>query len=392
LPCVLLLLDFWPFNRFELNFSGQKPAAFFQDKTLVRKAALLFVEKIPFFILVLGLTAATLFAQRAGGSLASIGSLPLPVRMANALVSYLMYISEAFCPVGLAFFYPYSFQLPPALVLEGALVLLMGTGWFVLRARQQPCLLVGWLWFLGTLVPTIGLVQFCIQARADRYTYLPSIGLFIVVVWGVSDLFAGWPAWRRIPPILGGLALAGCLIASSVQLGYWQNSLKLARHAIEVTDGNYVAYESLGESITGMGQPEHATNFFAEAVRLAPDWPQGRFNYGITLSMVGQTNAAIENLKAGVKLVPDFPLGRSRLGLTLLKFGRTDEAAQELAAAVRLQPDDPDTRFELGEALERQGKFAGAVAQYDEALRRKPGLAGAREALDHLLSAHPDLK
>jgi tetratricopeptide (TPR) repeat protein len=271
-------------------------------------------------------------------------------------------------------------------------LLLIWTGWFVLRMRQQPYLLTGWLWFLGTLVPTIGLVQFCIQARADRYTYIPSIGLFIVVVWGFNDLFDRWPAQRKLLPVLGGLALAGCLAASSVQIGYWQNSLTVAEHAIEVTDDNYVACESAGEAIAGLGHPESATNLFAQAVHIAPNWPQGQFNYGITLIEVGQTNAAIEHLEAGANLAPDFAPGRSRLGQALLAFGRTDEAVREFAEAMRLQPDDPDIRFDLGHALQQQGKFADAVVQYREALRRKPGLPTAKAALEQILSAHPDLK
>jgi tetratricopeptide (TPR) repeat protein len=402
LPFVLLLLDFWPFNRFGVKFmlhgepisKGDDAAGpgRFIDKSSLRKTVPLICEKIPFFVLALGMSAAALFAQKAGGSLASIAGLPMHVRAANALASYLSYLSKTFWPSGLAYFYPYSFDIPLVSVLGSALLLMVWTIWFVMRARQQPWLLTGWFWFLGTLVPTIGLVQFCIQAKADRYTYIPSIGLFLVIVWGLNDLFSRWPARRKLLPVIGGLALAGCVGASSVQLGYWQNNLTVARHAIEVTDGNYVAYESLGEAIGALGQPERATNFFAEAVRMAPSWPQGQFNFGITLSKIGQTNDAIEHLEAGVKLVPDFPEGHYLLGQTLLKFGKTDEAIREFTGELKLTPGDARAHYRLALALEQQGDFAGAARHCREALRLTPNYPEARAALDQILSAHPGLK
>ena len=146
-------------------------------------------------------------------------------------------------------------DIPNSIVLGSALLLVIWTSLFLMRVWRQPYLLVGWLWFVGTLVPTIGLVQFCIQAKADRYTYIPSVGLFVVVVWGVADLFQRWPDGRKWLPGLGALALVGCLAVSSIQLRYWQNSLTVSRHAIETTENNYVAYESLGEAIAALGQP-----------------------------------------------------------------------------------------------------------------------------------------
>lgn len=402
LPCVLLLLDFWPFNRFGVKFIPDSEAvskgnddprlASFIDRTSLRKTIPLIGEKIPFFLLALGMSAATIFAQKAGGSLAHLGGLAMHVRVANALASYLSYLSKTFWPSGLAYFYPYSFDIPLGLVLGSALLLMVWTTWFVMRVRQQPWLLTGWLWFLGTLVPTIGLVQFCIQARADRYTYIPGIGLFIVMVWGLNDLFKRWPARRQLLPVGGGLALAGCLAASSVQLGYWQSNITVARHAIEVTDGNYVAYESLGEAIAALGQPERATNFFAEAVRIAPNWPQGQFNFGITLSEIGQTNDAIEHLETAVKLAPDFPEGHSLLGQTLLRFGKTDAAIREFTGELKLTPGDARAHYRLALALEQQGNFTGATEHCREALRQTPRFPEARAALDRILSAHSGLK
>jgi tetratricopeptide (TPR) repeat protein len=312
--------------------------------------------------------------------------------LGNALVSYFMYLTTTFWPSGLAYFYPYSFELPLAQVIGGALLLVVWTVCVFLRVRQQPGLLVGWLWFVGTLVPTIGVVQFCIQARADRYTYIPSIGLFLVVVWGACELAERWTGLKKYLPVAGGLALAGCVAVSSIQITYWQNSLTLSRHAIAVTEGNYVAFESLGRTISAMGQPEHAIPFFADASRLAPSWPQGQFNYGLTLSQLGQTNDAIDHLRAAVKLVPGYAPGRTCLGQALLKFGRTDEAIQEFAEAARLDPQSAEAQLQWGTALTRENHPAEAADHLRAALRLAPGLAAAKTALEQILSSHPDLK
>jgi Tfp pilus assembly protein PilF len=400
LPCVMLLLDFWPFNRFGLPFIGggekigpgeasRGPTAHFDVARLVRKTALLVAEKIPFFVIAMAMSAATLYAQSVGGSLASLGGFPLHIRVANALVSYLTYLTKIFCPTDLAYFYPYTFNLPLASVIGGALLLTVWTGCLLLRVRQQPYLLVGWLWFVGTLVPTIGLVQFCIQSHADRYTYIPSIGLFIVVVWGLSDLFARWPDKRKYLPVLGGLALAGCLVVSSIQLTYWQNSITVSRHAIEVTDNNYVAYESVGRALTAMHHPEASTNFFDEAVRLAPDWPQGQFNFGITLAKLHQTNEAIKHLEAAIKLAPGFAEGHDRLGHVLLNFGKTDAAIQEFAEVIRLDPTFTDAQWRWGAALAIENKTGEALPHLYEAVRLSPNDPDIRFDLGlALLDAH----
>ena len=396
LPCVLLLLDFWPFNRWQLDFaqasSGTKLIAGLLDKSHRRKTGWLVAEKLPFFALALGLILITLSAQKAGGSLGSLSGYPLPIRLGNALVSYFMYLTTTFWPSGLAYFYPYSFELPLASVIGGALLLAVWTVCVFLRVRQQPGLLVGWFWFVGALVPTIGVVQFCIQARADRYTYIPSIGLFLVVVWGACELAERWTGLKKYLPVAGGLALAGCVAVSSIQITYWQNSLTLSRHAIAVTEGNYVAFESLGRTISAMGQPEHAIPFFADASRLAPSWPQGQFNYGLTLSQLGQTNDAIDHLRAAVKLVPGYAPGRTCLGQALLKFGRTDEAIQEFAEAARLDPQSAEAQLQWGTALTRENQPAEAADHLRAALRLAPGLAAAKTALEQILSSHPDLK
>jgi tetratricopeptide (TPR) repeat protein len=384
LPCVLLLLDFWPLNRFGLIRTADEektprpdavpnPAANINFPALVRKTIALTIEKIPFFVLGLAMTMATIYAEKAGGTLVSLASLPLRTRVANALMSYQSYLTETFWPAGLAFFYPYSSDLPLALVLGAALLLLIWTGLFAMRARQQPYLLTGWLYFLGTLAPTIGLIQYCTQSKADRYMYIPSIGLFIVIVWGVNDLFGRWRAGRKFLPVLGSLALAGCFAVTSIQLSYWQNSVTLSAHAIDVTRNNYVAYESLGRAFYERGDKTKAYACYAQSIKLEPDFPQSQYNYALLLREFGRLPEAAEHFAATVKLVPDRYEARTALGSTLLLMpGRPAEAAAQFAAAVRLKPDSAEAHHGLALALARQGDLTNALPEFAAAARLAP--------------------
>jgi Flp pilus assembly protein TadD len=375
LPCVLLLLDFWPLNRFAPQpvADGNLPEEF-AAKTLVRRSVSLLVEKIPFFILALAIGVITILAQKAGGVLAPVNGLPLHDRLATALVGYLDYLRTTFWPTGLACFYPYAFDLPLALVLGAALLLLVWTGWFLLRARQQPYLLMGWLWFLGTLAPTIGLVQVCIQARADRYMYIPSIGLFIVVVWGLSDLFERRPARKNLLPVLGGLALGGCVAVTSVVLGYWQDSVTLARHAIDVTSDNYVAYESLGRALYERGLKQGAMECYVESLRINPGFPQAQFNLAVALVDAGRSEEAVEHFAAAAQALPTHYEIRDQLGTVLLSLGdnRLAEAARQFAEVLRQKPDDADAQSKLALVLVRQGQVANALPHFAEAVRLEP--------------------
>jgi tetratricopeptide (TPR) repeat protein len=392
-PCIFLLLDFWPFNRCQLLREQQgSPVWAAADKALVKRTAFLLAEKIPFLVLAAASSAVAVYAQRVGGSLVGLSGSPLPIRVENALASYLSYLEKAFWPTDLAYFYPYSPNIPMAAVVAGGLLLTVWTICFLARVRQQPYLVVGWLWFLGALVPTIGLVQFCIQAKADRYTYLPSIGLFLVLVWGLADLFRPRPAYRHLLPAVGGIALAGSLAFSSVQIRYWQNALTVARHAIEVTDNNYVAYEGAGRALMAMRQPTVATNFFEEAVRIQPTWPQGQFNLAITLAALGETNEALEHMALGAQLVSGMPDGHTAYGEMLLRFGKTDEAVRELSEAVRQDPRFPGAQFNLAQALAAAHREAEAIPHFAEAVRQNPDDAEAKQAMASILAAHPELK
>ncbi|HUC84009.1 MAG TPA: tetratricopeptide repeat protein, partial [Candidatus Acidoferrales bacterium] len=391
LPCALLLLDFWPLNRLALPLNTKLPASgclpggrlaaavarACQSKNLppvVGKSLILIGEKIPFFLLALGMTAATLYAEGSGGTLAGFAGLPLHTRVANALISYRVYLGETFWPFNLAFFYPYSFDLPLLSVLAAAGLLAIWTGCFILIARRLPYLLMGWCWWLGTLVPTIGLIQFCSQARADRYMYIPSIGLLIVVVWGVADLLQRWAVGRAVLPWLGGLGLAGCLGVSWIQIGYWQNSITMARHAIDVTRNNYAAYESLGTALYQRGFKSEAMQCYREALRIDDQMPEPHFNLGVALMDAGQTEAAADQFAAAVKVLPDHYELHNQLGAALLALGgrRLPEAIHEFSETVRLHPDFADGHTHLAIALVRQGDVTNALPQFAEAVRLDP--------------------
>jgi Tfp pilus assembly protein PilF len=278
--------------------------------------------------------------------------------------------------------------------MGAALLLAMWSGLFIWRARQNPYLLVGWFWFLGTLIPTIGLVQVGSQSMADRYMYIPSIGLFILVVWGV-DVFLNWrPHWRRMAALAGSLALAGCLVGTEIQLSYWRNSIRLFRHAIEATTDNYAAYTCLGETLRDLGMKKEALMLCAEAVRIAPNSPVTQYNLGMALLQNNQLDEALEHLEAAVRLVPrhsetQYNL-QYNLGMVLLLHDKPDEAASRFAAILVERPGFAEAHRRLAQALSQQHKSKEAISQYREALRLKPDFADALNEFAWILATAPD--
>jgi hypothetical protein len=346
LPFVLLLADFWPLNRISLaDFS-------------IKACRRLLIEKIPFLALTVAESCINFTAQKASGATWSTDALPLHIRLANAVVSYLRYLSNTFWPADLAVIYPYPKHWPFWFVLTAVAVLLVWSITAVLRARQNPFLFFGWFYFLGTLVPVIGLVQVGPQSMADRYTYLPSIGLLIVIVWGADLLLAAQARRLKIAVLAGTAALVACLLITTRQLSYWQNDITLFFHAVKVTSDNYVADAYLGGALETAGLPDVALPFYFESVRITPYFPIAQWN----------------------------------LGLALLRKGRADEASDHLGAAARLVPNDPVIRCYHGKALAAAGNFTAASAEFTEALRLNPGYAEAKICHEEILSAHPELK
>jgi tetratricopeptide (TPR) repeat protein len=377
LPFVLLLLDFWPLNRFQPGNSA-------------RYTINLIVEKLPFFALTLAAGGVTYFVQTSGRTLWSPAERPFSSRVANALWAYERYISKTFWPADLSIFYPYPHHWPAGLVIGAALLLAIWSGLLIWRARQNPYLLVGWFWFLGTLIPTIGLVQVGSQSMADRYMYIPSIGLFILVAWGLNDFLNWRPHWRRITAFAGGVALAGCLVGTEIQLSYWQNSLKLFRHAIEVTTDNFVAYTCLGETLNDLGLKKEAMMLCAEAVQIAPNSPVAQYNFGMALLQNNRLDEALAHLDAAARLAPHNSEVQYNLGLFLLLHNKPDEAANHFAATLVERPDFAEAHCRLAQALSQQHKSKEAIFHYREAVRLKPDFADALNELAWMLATAPD--
>ena len=360
LPLVLLLVDFWPLQRLTpANFSW-------------KTAGWLTLEKLPLLLLALAVSSVNFIAQKAGGATWSPGVLPLPVRLSTALVSYLRYLSKTFWPADLAVIYPYQKHWPLWLVFVAAAVLIVWSGVVILRARQNPFLGFGWFYFIGTLVPVIGMVQAGPQAMADRYMYLPSIGLFVLLVWGANELLAGQPHRTSLAVLMGTAALAACLITTAHQLPYWRNSVKLLLHTVEVTQDNYTAEAYLGCALEDAGYYDAALPFFVESVRVTPYFPIAQWRLGMALMRHGRTGEAVEHLAAAARLTPGDPVIRTYYGKALADKGNLEAAEIQLTEASRLKPDDADTQLLLAIDLARQKKFATALPHFAAAAKLEP--------------------
>jgi tetratricopeptide (TPR) repeat protein len=394
LPIVLLLLDRWPFRR-----------------------GVRILEKLPFFAASIAVSVVTYLVHRNAGALASFEVVPVAARFENALVSYAVYILKMVWPVNLAVFYPYSQVsiVAPAVVAGMAIAAVTV---LVLRALPRwPYLAVGWLWYLATLVPVIGLVQAGAQARADRFTYIPMIGLSIAVVWGVSEALEAWP---RIRLALATVVCAACLALTWLQVGYWRDSISLYQHAIDATTDNYVAHfnlasvleargnsaeavaqlretvrirpyfatahAELGQLLAGQGQPEEALGELQAAVRLKPDSADAHFRLGSVLGTLGRAGDAAAEFSQTIRLQPENADAHYNLGIALAQANYLPEAVRELSATVRLRPEDVDARFNLGIALARLGRLDEAIAQLSEAVRIRPDSTEARQALEDAMS------
>jgi tetratricopeptide (TPR) repeat protein len=337
LPFVLLLLDFWPLNR----FASPLPA---------RKAVNLFIEKLPFFALAVADSLVMVMAQKENPSVWSLTELPMNFRIENALVSYLRYVAKTIWPVDLALIYPYPHHWPVVVVLMSAALLAAWTAFSLWRIKKSPYLAVGWFWFLGMLVPVIGITQVGMQSMADRFTYLPGIGLLIVLVWGADELFKR-PEQKKFLAVAGAVALTGCLGVTAIQINYWQNDLKLFAHAVEVTTDNYPAEVCLGEALQRAGRRDEAFALYADAVRLQPDYPLAQFDLAMSLLERGNSLEASNHLAIAAQLSPHDAVLQYDFGLLLAQRGNPGEAAAFFRAALAAKPDFADARRQLNQVL-----------------------------------------
>jgi len=389
LPFVLLLMDFWPLERFA-NFqtSGEISA---ESAGPVRNLRALIVEKLPFFVLALVASVITFKVQQAGGAVETMAGFPVSLRFKNAFLAYAGYILKTIWPEHLAVLYPLSSHLPTSSVIGAAVLFMLvcvAAFWFW---KRSPYLFSGWFWFVGTLVPVIGIVQVGAQSMADRYTYIPSIGLFIVIAWGADALLSKIPRARNILAGIAVVVLAAFFALTRHQIGYWQNGEILFKHAVAVTHDNFLAYSALGESLGEGGHTNEALAASAEAVRLQPRSPECQYNLGTLWSAMGKPDQAIPHFEAALKENPRFADAENNLGKALLSQGKLDEATAHLATANRLAPDDAEILYNLGSVLLLQSKLAEAAARFTDALRLRPEHAGAHGNLGVILMriGHP---
>jgi protein O-mannosyl-transferase len=389
LPVVLLLLDYWPLQRFQrstlnsqlstsppLHGLGLKT----QDSRLKVLLPLLW-EKLPFFALAVASSIITVLAHQALGMLNSLSMPPWDARLENALVSYVRYLGKTLWPSHLAVFYPYPNAWPMWEVVTCALLLLAVSGLALGTVRSRPWLFVGWFWFLGVLVPFIGLIQAGAQAMADRFIYVAALGLFVAMIWGLHGLAKRGRYQQSGLSVAGAAAIVLCLVLTRQQLGYWKNSETLFQHALEVTENNYLAHLNLGTALDDKGQIDEANREFREAIRLKPDYALAHNNLGMALDGKGQIDEAIKEFQEAIRLKPDYALAHSNVGNALVRKGQIEEAIKALQEAVRLKPDYAEAHNNLGNALVRKGQTGEGIRQYQEAVRLRPDYALAHNNL-----------
>jgi len=376
LPCVLLLLDYWPLGRL--------PRGELQSSTLKR----LVMQKVPFFFAA-GIVSVITFAvqKRAGAMTAAV---PLTGRFENALVSYCRYLGKLFWPTDLSVFYP-SAGAWTAIGVVSAGLLLAAISMVVIAARgSRPYLLVGWLWFVGTLVPVIGLVQVGEQSMADRYSYIPSIGILWLLVWAAHDLTKTF----RVQAAGAAAAVAAAMAMSIMtreEISHWKSSETLFRHALEVTRNNYMAHHNLGAALDKQGRLDEAHIQYLEALRLNPNYAETHKNLGILLAKQGRVDEAMAQYREALRLDPKNADAHYNLGVALASRGRVDEAIAEFQGAIKARPDSADAHNNLGVLLQQKGESGEAIGHYLAAIKLNPDYARAHFNLGVALAGQGQL-
>jgi protein O-mannosyl-transferase len=448
LPFVLLLMDYWPLKRFQhqesdhgihteafnpspsvkqKRKSGKQPTV----KVKVQKekpinpncqwtlSRSLLREKVPFFILTVAASVITYIAQQKEGTVASIQVIPPFVRFTNALVSYVDYIGKMIWPAKLAVFYPNPGLYPPWQVLGAALLLIAVTSAAIWVPRRLPYATVGWLWYLGTMIPVIGIVQVGEQAMADRYTYVPLIGLFVMIAWAIPEFTRTWHYRTSIYAICAGFILSALMYTTSIQLQHWQNSVTLFEHTLKNTSNNYSAHYSMGNALRDNGRIEEAVAHYTEALRINPVHPEIHFNLGNILSRQGKFDEAIMHymkaiqvspndadaynhlgtaqvsqgkirdavitLTRAIEIDPNKSASYNNLGAALVRLGKPDEAVANFTRAVQINPDDMEAHYNIGVISASQGKFDNAAIHFRETTRIKPDFAKTHNNLGSVL-------
>jgi len=406
LPFVLLLLDYWPLGRIQ----GTPPSAL-RDQQWIPQASLtkLFLEKVPFLALSAASAWITMYAQQGGGAVRSAGQFPLGIRLENSIVAYAAYLWKMIWPAHLAVLYPHAGNALPGWQVGLGILVLLGISALALRCRSQRYLTTGWLWFLGTLVPVIGLVQVGYQSMADRYTYIPLIGVFVMLVWSVAELADHWKlglTWRLVPAAVVLLSLSW---AARRQLSYWDSGLDLWSHALTVNPNNFIAEDNLGDSLLTAGKPDEAYTHFQRAAEIMPRDPWSHGNMGAYLQQQGRLQEAIAEYRTTLSLSRDrimIALTQANLGSAYRDLGDDKDALESYNQAIHINPYQANAYFGRALLYRKQGKLAEAIRDFSKAVELQPTAEGyvrlgqvlaqaqrreeALAAIDHALKISPE--
>jgi protein O-mannosyl-transferase len=382
LPFVLLLLDYWPLNRFSSPKANPK-----LNRSAPQNLNQILIEKIPFFAISGISSLITFLVHRNFGDFFDLTEIPLGSRIANSVLSYAIYIGKLFWPQKHAVFYPYNVSDYPFWQIALCVFLLVAVSIFVICLyRTQKYLLVGWLWFLGTLIPVIGIIQSGEQAYADRYTYIPYIGLFIMITWGIAELSANWP-YQKI--ILGGLMLiilGGMRIASYRQVSYWKNSFTLFSHVLDVNPNNKLAHNQLGVYLVDKGKLDEAVLHYKVAIKIDNNYSDAYNNLCVAYNRIGNFDKSLEYGQEAVRTAPNEPTSHFNLGIAFYQKGIFDQAVQHWRETVRLNPKHERALSNLGAILYQMGNTQEAENYLKEAFRLNPKDPAVKKNLMQILS------
>jgi len=387
LPFAMLLLDWWPLGRIPTRLDQAAANQAFSQEQFRPKFSFsvlvpLLIEKLPFFVLSAASCAVTLVAQHE--PVKAMEQLPSSMRVVNAVVAYAAYLGKTFWPVNLAIPYLHPGYWPFGVFCLSAAALLAVCIFVLWYGRKWPFLVTGWFWYLGMLVPVIGLVQVGPQSMADRYTYLPLIGVFMMVIWGISTALARW-RFPRAAARIGAIAiLSVCAARTFDQLGHWQNTETLFQHTATVTKDNYIAHYNLGHFYFRKNRINEAIQHYSRAVQIRPHYDDALNNLGIALAVNGELDAAVERLQKAIEVAPHRPDTYYNLGNVLVMQRRLEEAATAYKQALTLNPDYPEAHSNLANVLAMQGDKNEAAKHYIEALRLNPHFDAAKRGLQML--------
>jgi tetratricopeptide (TPR) repeat protein len=359
LPFLLLLLDYWPLKRLAL------------------------VEKIPLIVLAAGSSIMTFIAQREGHSVSEIAALPIDVRLRNVIVSYVQYLWKILWPSRMAIFYPFT---PDRLDLwmMALLALIVLSVSAAALVRRYPYVFVGWFWFVGMLVPVIGFVQIGRQAMADRYVYLPMVGLLIIAAWGLPDILRAVKFRKELLAVASAVVILANGVVAWAQTRYWKDTVALWDHALDVMPGNYYAHYALANELGSQGKHDEAVSHFLESIRINPNYAEAHYNLGVELANFRKWDEARAQFAEAIRLDPNHASAHNNLANILLDQGRPAEAISEYNQALRISPDYVDARSNLAYALLRQGRLADAKRELSQVLAMNPTHPNALQMMRQL--------